>query len=731
MLGFTYYQQLEEMDCGAACLRMVARDHGRYYPLEKLRESTRISIEGVTLLNISEGAESIGLQTLALPVTLRQLEDDIPLPCILPWNDNHFVVLHRARKGKFHVADPDPAVGKKMYSGEEMIRHWGRERTSGGKAAGHVLVLETTPDFYNLNRNAVNKSSFGYLLEYSTRYNNLLWQFGAGLVLASLLQIVLPFLLKNMVDFGIVLNDYDFVLLVVAAQAVLLLCTTLLAALRRYIMLYIGGRVNVSLFSDYLRKLIRLPLEFFDSRSRGDLLQRINDHERLQNFLTGSNIVRVFNLFNFVAFSIVLAVWSTVLFLIFLAGTTLNILWVSWQESRKRDLDFTLFEQSATGKEQLMEIIDGMQDIKQGNAGRQKRWAWERQRTGLYRTRVRLSTIDQWQRTGGTAITQIKNLLITLLAVGLVMKGQLTLGTLIAIHYLLAQLDSPLEDFTEFARGFRESMISLERMNEIHEKDDEEERAHRLALIPEGGVIELKDVCFRYNLPQAPNVLKNVSLTIPQGKRTAIVGVSGSGKSTLLKLLQGFYQPTEGDILVGNTSLSAIDKTFWRSVCGVVSQEGYIFNDTIARNIAFGEEYIDQKRLLDAVKIAQIERFIDRLPDGYGTLIGEAGLGLSRGQRQRLMIARAVYRRPKYLFLDEATTGLHAFTEVTIMDELFDRLKDTTIVIVAHRQSTFERADHLIVLNDGVVEESGKHNDLMKNKRRYYRLVVNQTKLGS
>lgn len=731
MLGFTYYQQLEEMDCGAACLRMVARDHGRYYPLEKLRESTRITVEGVTLLNISEGAEQIGLQTLALPVTLRQLEDDIPLPCILPWNEEHFVVLHRARKGKFHVADPDPAVGKKVYTGAEMIRHWARERTTDGQAAGNVLVLETTPDFFRMNRENVDKSSFRYLLEYFTRYSSLLWQFGAGLVLASVLQIVLPFLLKNMVDFGIVLNDFDFVILVVAAQGVLLLCTTLLAALRRYIMLHIGGRVNVSLVSDYLRKLTRLPLEFFDSRSRGDLLQRINDHERLQNFLTGSSIVRVFNLFNFLAFSIVLAMWSTLLFLIFLAGTTLNILWVSWQEGRKRDLDFKLFEQSAAGKEQLMEIIDGMQDIKQGNAGRQKRWAWERQRTGLYRTRVRLSTIDQWQRTGGTAITQIKNLLITLLAVGLVMKGQLTLGTLIAIHYILAQLDSPLEDFTEFARGYRESMISLERMNEIHEKEDEEQRAHRLALIPEHGDIELQNVSFRYNLPQAPNVLKDISLTIPKGKVTAIVGVSGSGKSTLLKLLQGFYQPTEGEILLGDTNLSAIDKTFWRSVCGVVSQEGYVFNDTIARNIAFGEEYIDQDRLLTAVKIAQIERFIDRLPEGYGTKIGEAGLGLSRGQRQRLMLARAIYRRPKYLFLDEATTGLHAFTELTIMDNLFDKLKGTTIIIVAHRHSTFEQADHLIVLNDGEIEETGKHEDLMRDKKRYFRLVVNQTKLGS
>ncbi|MEO0734644.1 MAG: cysteine peptidase family C39 domain-containing protein, partial [Bacteroidota bacterium] len=377
MLGFTYYQQLEEMDCGAASLRMVARHHGRFYDLEHLREKTRISREGVSLLGISEGAESIGLQTLALPVNLDQLENDIPLPCILPWNEEHFVVLYKTRKERYFIADPDPAVGKIEVGRSEMLRRWATIRKEGERAVGNVLVLETTPDFFAKDE-GIDKSSWRYVMEYFGNYSTLLWQFGGGLLLASMLQILLPFLLKNMVDFGIVHDDYNFVVLVVIAQGVLLLSTTLLGALRRHIMLHIGGRVNVSLVSDYIRKLTRLPLEFFDSRSRGDLLQRINDHERLQNFLTGPTLVRVFSLFNFIAFAVVLALWSTTLFLIFLAGTALNIVWVSWQESRKRDLDFKLFEQSAAGKEQLMEIIDGMQEIKQGNAARQKRWAWER-----------------------------------------------------------------------------------------------------------------------------------------------------------------------------------------------------------------------------------------------------------------------------------------------------------------------------------------------------------------
>ena len=730
MLRFKSFQQAEEMDCGATCLRMVAKHHGRYLSQEYLREKTRISREGVSLLGISEGAESIGLQTLALPVTLEQLENDIPLPCILPWNEEHFVVLYKTRKGVFHLVDPDPLVGRKQLTRSDMMRHWATQPDEDGTMTGNVLVLETTPEFYNQDE-GIDKSSLNYILQYFKGYSGLLWQFGGGLLLASMLQIILPFLLKNLVDFGIVHDDYNFIFLVIVAQGVLLLSITMLGALRRYIMLHIGGRVNVGLVSDYIRKLTKLPLQFFDSRSRGDLLQRINDHERLQSFLTGSSLVRVFNLINFVAFAIVLAFWSTTLFFIFVLGTTLNVVWIAWQESRKRDLDFKLFEQNAKGKEQLMEIIDGIQEIKQTNATRQKRWAWERRRAGQYRTRVQLSTINQWQQTGGAAINQIKNLVITLVAATAVLNGHLTIGTLVAIHYILAQLDSPIEDFTEFVRGYRESMISLERLNEIHNKKDEEQGQHQLKVIPGDGSIQLRNVSFHYDIPSAPTVLKNVTTDIPAGKITAIVGSSGSGKSTLLKLIQGFYEPVGGEILIDGTKLSSIHKTFWRSISGVVSQDGYIFSDTIARNIALGEDYIDQARLLQAVKIARIESFIDRLPDGYGTVIGATGTGLSTGQRQRLLIARAIYHQPKYLFLDEATTGLNAFTEVLIMDDLFEYLQDTTIVIVAHRHSTFEKAQHVVVLDDGQIIEQGTPRELYEARSNYFRIVRNQTLLGN
>ena len=730
MPGFVYYQQLEGMDCGAACLRMVARHHGRYYSQEYLRTQTRISRQGVSLLGVSEGAESIGLQTLALPVTLAQLEQEIPLPCVLPWDDDHFVVLYRIRPGKFYIADPDPTVGKQTLDRRQLLRHWATG-ADDDEPSGNVLVLETTPEFFKKDREGIDKSSWSYVADYLRSYSNLLWQLGGGLVLASMLQVVMPFLLKNMVDFGIVHDDYNFIVLVVVAQGILVVSTTLLAAIRRYIALYIGGRVNVSLISDYLKKLTQMPLHFFDSRSKGDLLQRINDHERLQNFLTGSSLVRVFNLLNFVAFATVLALWSMPLFFIFLAGTVLHLGWVSWQESRKRDLDYKLFDQSAASKEKLIEIIDGIEDIKQGNAARQKRWAWERKRAAQYRTRVRLSAIDQWQRTGGAAINQVKNLLITLVAATAVLNGDLTIGTLVAIHYVMAQLDTPLDDLTEFVRSYRESMISLERMNEIHSKPDEQTAGHHLSVLPEQPDLVVRNVDYHYNIPNAPLVLRNVSLTIPAGQVTAIVGPSGSGKSTLLKLLLGFYEPVLGDITLGGTALSSFNKTFLRSLSGVVSQEGFIFSDTIARNIALGEEYIDQARLVKAVRIAQIGRFIDRLPEGYSTVVGEAGVGLSRGQRQRLLIARALYHKPQFLVLDEATTGLNAFTEVTIMDELFEYMRGSTIIIVAHRHSTFERADHIVFIDDGAVIEQGTHQDLMTNRSNYFRLVRNQTLLGN
>ena len=732
MPAFTYYQQFEEMDCGAACLRMVARAHGQEYGLEELRERTRLSREGVSLLGISEGAESIGLQTLALPVSLQQLEEEIPLPCILPWNGEHFVVLYAIKNDTFHVADPDPAVERRELSRMDLVAHWAHETADGNTPVGNVLVLEPTPAFRQRQPVGNDESSIRYVLQYVLNYSRLLTNLGAGLLLALVLQLAMPFLLRSMVDFGIVLNDPDFIVLVVVAQAVLQLTIILLGALRQYMLTHIGGRVDVSLVSDYISKLTRLPMEFFDSRSRGDIYQRLHDHERLQDFMTGTTLLRVFNLLNFVVFAGVLAFWSFRIFLIYLVGTVINFAWVGYLQRRRRALDYRYFEQSAQNQEQLMEMIEGIEEIKQNDAARHKRWAWERKRAGLYRTRLRLNQLEQYQRTGGTVIDTVKNLSITLLAALAVVNGSLTIGALVAIHYILAQLHSPIEDLSEFFRGYQESAISLERMNEIYTKEDEHTGdGHRLSVIPGDGQLELRDVNFRYNTPGAPLVLSQVNATVPPGKITAIVGASGSGKSTLLKLLIGFYAPTDGEVLLDGSRLSSIDPAFWRKNLGVVSQDGYIFSDTVARNIVIGEGVIDEHRLLQAAKIARAERFIERLPEGFQTRIGASGLSLSRGEQQRILIARAIYNKPPFVFLDEPTSGLDAFTEVTIMDNLFEHLRGCTVVIVAHRYATFEQADHIIVVDEGRVVERGSHADLMAERNNYYRLVKNQTLLGS
>ena len=732
MLGFTYYRQFEEMDCGAACLRMVARAHGQEYDLEDLRERTGLSRQGVSLLGISEGAESIGLQTLALPVTLQQIEEEIPVPCILPWNGNHFVVLYRVTDGVFHVADPDPSVEKAEYDRMHFVEGWSDGLSEDGHYRGNVLVLEPTPAFRKRRSVGTGKSSLRYVLRYVLNYKRLLSSLGLGMILAVLLQLAMPFLLKSMVDFGIVLNDPDFILLVVVAQGVLLFTMVLLSALRQYTVSHIGTRVDVSIVSDYISKLTRLPMEFFDSRSRGDIFQRLNDHERLQEFMTGQNMLRVFSLLTFFAFSVVLASWNLTIFFLFLVGTGANLAWVSFLQRYRRDLDFRYFEQAARNKEQLMEIIDGIEEIKQNNAGRHKRWAWERKRAGLYRTQLQLTRLDQLQRTGGNVIETLKNLGITLIAALAVVDGSLSIGALVAIHYIVAQLNSPIEEMSAFFKGYQESAISLERMNEIHNKEDEAQGGrHLLGIIPGEGRLEVRDLSFRYPTPGAQPVLDRVSAVFPAGKVTAIVGASGSGKSTLLKLLLGFYRPESGEVLIDGTNLHSLDPAFWRENIGVVSQDGFIFSDTITRNIVLSGEAVDEHRLLQAVKVAQIERFIEKLPEGYQTRIGGSGLSLSKGEQQRILLARAIYHKPRFVFLDEPTSGLDAFTEVTIMDNLFEYLSGSTVVIVAHRYATFEQADHIIVVEEGKVVENGSHHRLMQDRNNYFRLVKNQTLLGS
>jgi ATP-binding cassette subfamily B protein len=530
---------------------------------------------------------------------------------------------------------------------------------------------------------------------------------------------------------GINTVDVDFIVLVLIAQLVLFVSHVGIEYFRSWILLHIGGRVNISLISDFLIKLTKLPIRFFDTKLTGDMMQRISDHERVQRFLSSTTLLSVFSFINFIAFSFILLLWSHDIFLLFLVGTVLNIGWIFFFLKRRRELDYKRFDQSAENQSNLLELISGMQEVKLHNAEKQKRWAWERIQARLFRTSMSVLRIEQIQRSGAVFINESKNLFIIFLAAKSVIAGSMTLGMLVAIQYIISQLNAPLNRLVEFIRSMQETKISLERMNEIHTKDDEENIEAKITILPEYGDLTMENVSFQYNGPHSPTVLKNVNLRIPKGKVTAIVGTSGSGKTTLLKLLLNFYQPAEGTIRLGDISLANLHNRLWRSKCGVVMQEGFIFYDSIARNIALGDEIIDKEKLLRAVKVANIQNFIESLPLGYNTKIGREGLGLSQGQKQRLLIARAVYKDPSYLFFDEATTALDAYNEMIIMENLEDFFHQRTVVIVAHRLSTVMNADNIVVLEGGEIVEQGTHDELTYIRGAYYQLVRNQLELGA
>ncbi len=725
---FPFYQQLDAMDCGATCLRMISRYFGRYYSLDYLRELTYMGKQGVTLLGISDAAEHLGLQSLAVKTTYDRLAQDIPMPCIAHWRQEHFVVVHKVNRKHAWIADP--ASGKYKLSREDFLENWVSD-TENGEELGVLLLLETTPEFYAREGEKADKSGFGYVFSYLKRYRPLIIQLGVGLFIGTLLQLTFPFLMKALVDKGIDSYDLNFIKIVLLAQFILFVTQLAVEQFRSWILLHVGVRVNISLVSDFLIKLTKLPIKFFDTKITGDLLQRIADHERVQRFLTSTSLATIFSSANFVAFSIVLFLWSKLVFAIFFGGTLLYLGWIFIFQRMRRELDYKSFDQSTDNQSNLIELISGMQEIKLHNAETQKRWAWERIQARLFRTSISALRIGQIQRTGGAFFNETKNLLITFIVAQSVVNGTMTLGMLLAVQYIIGQLNAPLNQLVEFLRSMQEAKISLERMNEIHTKEDEENIAEKITILPESGDLVFEKVSFQYNGPHSPAVLKNVNLRIPKGRTTAIVGTSGSGKTTMLKLLLNIYQPTEGAIRLGDINLSNIHNRLWRSKCGVVMQDGYIFYDSIAKNIALGDEIIDKKKLLKAVKVANIQSFIESLPLGYNTKIGQEGLGLSQGQKQRLLIARAVYKNPEYIFFDEATTALDAYNEMIIMENLEEFFYGRTVVIVAHRLSTVMNADNIIVLEGGEIVEQGTHEELTYIRGAYYQLVRNQLELGA
>lgn len=731
MRTFPFFRQHDAMDCGPTCLRMISAFYGRRFSLESIRQKAAISREGVSLLGICDAAESLGFRTMGVNATFEQLVD-APLPCIVHWNQEHFVVVYRIEKKRheYTIYVADPAGGKLTFTRSEFCKSW-ISTQEDGEDCGIALLLEPTPDFFNHEDEKERKKGFGFLFSYLRPYKKLIFQLILGLFFGSILMLILPFLSQAVVDIGVGTQNLNFVYLVLIAQLVLVFSSAMVDFIRGWILLHIGSRINIALISDYLIKLMRMPMGYFDTKMTGDILQRLNDHTRIQDYLTNSSLNVIFSTFNIIIFGLVLCVYSLKIFAIFFVGSLLYFLWV-WLFMKKRaELDHKNFAQKSANQSSIIQLITGMQEIKLNACEQRKRWDWESIQARLYRLRIKGLALGQYQDSGAVFINQTKNILITALVAKFVIDGQMTLGMMMAVQYIIGQLNSPVDQIIDFARKTQDARLSLDRLGELQDREDEtvhDESAIRD--IPRNKDINVINLSFSYdNTSEAEYVLKDINIHIPAGKKTAIVGTSGSGKTTLLKLILGFYPSQKGVIYLGENNLNNYNRREWRKKCGVVMQEGFIFSDTIARNIVPADEFIDTERLLSAARTANIHDFIESLPLGYNTKIGNEGHGLSQGQKQRVLIARAVYKNPDIVLLDEATNALDANNEKAIMENLNFFLEGRTSLIVAHRLSTVRDADQIIVLDKGQVAEIGTHEELSARRGVYYRLVKNQLEL--
>lgn len=729
MKKFPHYRQLDAMDCGPTCLKMIASYYGKDYTLETLRKRSFITRSGVSMLGVSDAAESIGFKTMGVKIPLRQLVKDMPLPCILHWNQNHFVVCYNIRKSRhgyiFHIADP---ATKNITYSEREIRHCWISTKVAGEEMGTALALEPTPLFYEKDDEHGNKQrSISFFMKYLWPYRKEFIQLFIGLIVTSVLQLIFPFLTQALVDVGIKNNSLNFILLILASQLVLSVSQLGVDFIRSWILLHVNIRVNISLISDFLIKLMKLPISFFDAKNIGDIMQRIGDHGRIESFLTGSSLSTLFSFISFFIFSIVLAIYNPLILVIFLAGNSLYIAWISVFLKYRRELDIRRFTQASGEQSTLIQMVTGMQEIKLNNCERKKRWEWERIQVKLFKISVKSQALGQIQQIGSVFFNQMTNIIISFLAAKGVVEGTMTLGMMVSLTYIVGALNGPINSFIGFIRQFQDAKISLERLNEIHSKEDEEIGSDSMVDVPPNiNDIELRNLFFSYDGAQRNYVISNLNLIIPAGKVTAIVGASGGGKTTIIKLIMGFYKPVTGQILIGGIPLDKINPHTWRDCTGAVMQDGFIFSDTILANIAVSDENIDEERLRTAVETANIKQFIENLPLGYNTKIGMEGNGISQGQRQRILIARVVYKNPYYLFLDEATNALDANNEKEIIESLNEFYKGKTVVIVAHRLSTVRNADNIVVLDNGTIVEQGTHSELLSLKGKYYHLVKNQ-----
>lgn len=761
---FRFYKQLDYMDCGPSCLRMIASYYGQEYSLDYLRANSYITKNGVSMLGLSHAAEKVGLKTLVAKLTYEQLVEQVPLPCVLHWNQEHFVVLYGVEKKRWYRSSADRLIvadpGHSIVSVEKSVfeKCW---VTSINKK-GIALLCEPTPDFHrNEEGLKVRQSGFVFLLNYIKPYKRFFIQLMLGMLLGSLVSMCFPFLTQSLVDFGVNRRNVPFIHLILFSQLMLFLGGIMVDLIRNWILLHISTRISISIISDFLIKLMKLPINFFESKNVGDISQRINDHHRIEVFLTGSTLNTLFSIINLFVFSFVLGLYNIQLLFVFFIGSLLAVLWISIFLKQRSRIDYNRFQRSRENQNSLYEIITGMQEIKLYNSQKARRWEWERIQAKLFKVNIKSLALEQYQEIGSSFFTQLKNIIITYIAATLVMEQKITIGVMLSISYIVGQMNSPLNQIISFIKNMQDAKISLDRLKEIHNKPEEEsnddtvtddktegiifaarqQRSDSLYFNHElfkkhlyeniGGGITIRNLSFRYGSPKTSLVLKDISMHIPKGKITALVGASGSGKTTLLKLLLKFYPPTEGQIFVDGLNLQDISASLWRQNVGTVMQEGFIFSDSIARNIAVDGERIQEEKLFDSVRVANLQEYIAKLPLGFTTRIGNSGSGMSGGQKQRLLISRAVYKDPKYLFFDEATSALDANNEKIIMENLNEFYKGKTVLVIAHRLSTVKNADQIIVMKDGSIVEDGSHDDLTRARGYYYELVKNQLELGN
>ena len=728
-MSFPFVKQHDGMQCGISCISMICRFFGKKIPLNILEQYCSASKEGVSLKGLADLCDILGLEYTAGKVTVSELID-CPLPCILHWKQNHFVVLYKIdRNGKrFWIADP--AKGKYKLSFEEFQNNW-ISTVSQNKDKGIAMFVDKTNKFEELDISELNnKRSLKFLWKYVIQYKQYFIQIILGLGLGCLLQLLMPFLTQWIVDIGIKHKDIKFIWLVLLGELMIVIGRSASDFIRGWLLLHISMRINISIVSDFLIKLLKLPMSFFETKLLGDLLQRMGDHSRIQTFLTNQVLGIVFTILSFFIFGTVLFIYNVPIFLIFLTGFVLYAIWIFNFLSKRRVLDYQLFEQQGISQNKTYQFMTNIPEIKLQDCEKRRRWEWEDSQAELFRVQMKSMKLQQTQEAGNILINEIKNILITVFAATAVINGQITLGAMLAIQYIVGQLNSPIEQLMQFVYSLQDVMISLERINEVHEYKNEDELERELNEFVDKSSILFKDVDFKYDVHSLRNTISKIHFTIPEGKVTAIVGASGSGKTTLVKLMLGYYPVLKGEIIIAGENINKYNLKWWRRHCGVVMQDGVIFSESIARNIAIDDKEINIKRLEEAAKIACIHDYIMSLPLKYNTLIGLDGVGLSQGQKQRILIARAVYKNPKFIFLDEATNSLDAKNERDIVENLNKFFKGRTVVVVAHRLSTVKDADEIIVMEKGEIVETGSHSELIEKRGYYYKLVKNQLELG-